>query len=39
MAENMREGEHRFIGEILVEEDLITRLQIKDVMDSLETVE
>lgn len=39
VAENMREGEHRFIGEILVEEELITRLQIKDVMDSIETLE
>jgi len=38
VAQSMREGEHRFIGEILVEEELITRLQIKDVMDSIETV-
>ena len=38
VAENMRDGEYRFIGEILVEEELITRLQIKDVMDAMETV-
>ncbi|MGM0426930.1 MAG: hypothetical protein ACQEQ7_06805 [Thermodesulfobacteriota bacterium] len=39
VAENMRVGKHRFVGEILVKEELITRLQIKDVMESLETFE
>jgi len=39
VAENMREGKHRIVGEILVEEELITRLPFKDVKESLETVE
>jgi len=35
VKENMKEGKHRFIGSILLEEGFITRLQINDVLEAM----
>lgn len=37
VIENIRDGEHRFVGEILCEKGHITRLQINDVLESMGT--
>ena len=36
VIENIRDGEHRFVGEILLDQGHITRFQINDVLDSIE---
>ena len=37
VIENIRDGEHRFVGEILLDQGLITRFQINDVLESMKT--
>jgi len=37
VIENIRDGEHRFVGEILHDQELITRPQINDVLESIKT--
>lgn len=37
VTENIRNGEHRFVGEILCDKGHITKLQINDVLESMRT--
>lgn len=39
VTENIRDGAPRFVGEILVEQNVMTKLQIRDVLDSMETTD
>jgi len=35
--ENIKDGVHRFVGEILIEQGYLTRVQLDDILRSIET--
>jgi hypothetical protein len=39
VTENISDGIHRFVGGILIEQDVMTKLQVRDVLESMETTD